>query len=163
MQRVCMAVILLAACWFDIRYRKIPNGLILTGWAISLVLAGWQQGLKGLSYSMAGILAVVAAGFPLYWCRAVGAGDVKLLSVLAGIHGLRRSVQVFATGIPLAAAAGLLILAGSASGIGKRVPDGWKRLLSAREGVGTEAERTRPGRHRLILAPFFAVAYFRIW
>lgn len=160
MQRVCMTVLLMVSCWFDIRYSKIPNPLILTGWIVGLALTGWQQGLKGMAWSIAGILVIMAAGFPLYWCKAIGAGDVKLLSVLAGIHGVKRSVLVFAVGIPLAAAAGLFVLAGSALGMGQWIPARWKRSLPARREVFREAEGRRLGGHRLILAPFLTLAYF---
>lgn len=124
MQTICMTAILMAACWFDIRSSRIPNQLILTGWIISLAFTVWQQGMSGVPYSIAGILATIAGGWLFYKCRAVGAGDVKLLSVLTGIHGLKRSVRVVTICIPLAAAAGLLVLAGETVGIGKRIP--WK-------------------------------------
>ena len=161
MQRVCMTFILLAASWSDMRCNKIPNELIMTGWAMSLALAGWQQGLGGLPRSIAGILAVMAAGFPLYWCRAIGAGDIKLLSVLAGIHGLRRSVQVFMAGILLAATVGVFLLVSSVFGIERWTPVPLKRILCVREEVNgeQEGERHRLGRHHLILAPFLTLAY----
>lgn len=158
MQGVCMAAILMAACWFDIRHSKIPNGLILMGWTISLLIAVWQQRLP---CCIAGILIVLVLGFPLHWSRAIGAGDVKLLSVLAGIHGVKRSVLVFAAGILLAAVAGVFVLAGYAFGVGRRRLTCRKGSVCIEEVYG-EAGKGRPGRHRIILAPFLALAYFMV-
>ena len=92
-----IALLVLAVYW-DIRWRRIPNWLILIGWGAALA---WQllapSGKHFLHPSMPGAQGLIAAmgatGLMLLmtfvcWNRGFfGAGDAKLLSVLAAFSG----------------------------------------------------------------------------
>ena len=80
-----LALLLLAACWFDLRSRMIPNGLNLAiallaipfWWASGLAFwpdVAWQIGLAAL------VFALFAGAFAL---GVMGGGDVKMSGALA--------------------------------------------------------------------------------
>src|SRR5512133_3237123 len=83
-----LAGLLLAACWFDVRSHRIPNGLVVVGMATgvacnALVASGigfvsaLHPGGLGVLGAVAGALTGLALLFPLYLMRGMGAGDVK--------------------------------------------------------------------------------------
>ncbi|MDP2101736.1 MAG: prepilin peptidase [Methylotenera sp.] len=89
--------LLLAITRHDIRSRRIPNKLVLMGVLIGVALngllptgtgfnsavpggLGWLVALQGLGVGMAVFL-------PIYWLRAMGAGDVKLMGMVGAFLG----------------------------------------------------------------------------
>lgn len=85
--QIMLAVVILVAAVFDIRYRRIPNWLVLcgivAGFSWNSVLSGWS----GFGHAAAGLGIGFALYFPLYLLRARGAGDVKLLAAVGSITG----------------------------------------------------------------------------
>lgn len=84
----------LAAIWYDVRYRRAPNGLVVLTAALAAVLLLVSQPLwPGLTWPMA-VLAALAglAVFLLFYALGwMGAGDAKFFAVtglLAGPFGL---------------------------------------------------------------------------
>src|SRR5450830_195970 len=92
-----LAGLLLLIAVQDIRSHRIPNKLVLTGAVLGIVLngllpegwgfnsvipggLGWLVALQGLGVGMAVLL-------PLYWLRAMGAGDVKLMAMVGAFLG----------------------------------------------------------------------------
>lgn len=89
-----LALLLVAAGWFDVRERRIPNSLVTTGTVFAFTAhgllpesAGFLSGGIGLTSAIAGLLLGAAALFPLYAVGAMGAGDVKLLAMLGAFLG----------------------------------------------------------------------------
>jgi prepilin peptidase CpaA len=91
--RILLGSLVAVAAAYDIRYRRIPNWLVLAG-----IIAGllWNtlfaQGVAsfdaaGLGRSAAGFGLGFLLYFPLYLLRARGAGDVKLLAAAGAIVG----------------------------------------------------------------------------
>lgn len=79
-----LCVFLAAACSYDYRDKRIPNGLILLMAAAGAVWRFWDEGPSG-ALSYAGEAALfMAALYPFFKIASVGAGDVKLLGVTAG-------------------------------------------------------------------------------
>ena len=76
-----------AACWFDVRTRRIPNQLTFPGAAIGLAAAAAAHGWSGAIASAAGLLVGMALFFPLFALRGLGAGDVKLMAALGAWLG----------------------------------------------------------------------------
>jgi prepilin peptidase CpaA len=77
----------LAACAFDLRYRRIPNILTMTTALAGLVFRAALGGLSGAGLSLAGCLAGGALFFPLFALGGLGAGDVKLVAAVGAWLG----------------------------------------------------------------------------
>jgi prepilin peptidase CpaA len=99
---LCLLLALLAcAVATDLRARRIPNRLVLTGLALALaghgaalVLAAPPLAGAGLAAPLLGTLAGLAALLPLYLLRACGAGDVKLMAMAGAFIGAERMLTV---------------------------------------------------------------------
>lgn len=77
-----------AAAVCDWHSCRIPNPLLLAGLAGGLVWdLSWMYVVRAL--------LILAALYPLYRLRMIGAGDIKLYSVLAGLLGFPDWVNVF--------------------------------------------------------------------
>ena len=73
-------LIVLAACVFDLRTRRIPNLLTLGGSFAGVLTSGVLHGLPGAGLSLAGWAVGLGLFLPLFMLRGLGAGDVKLLA-----------------------------------------------------------------------------------
>lgn len=81
-----LAAHLAAAVYWDVRERRVPNKLVLSGLATALVLHAWLSGLPGLGMALAGALTGLLVLLPVNLLRLMGAGDVKLMA-MAGAFG----------------------------------------------------------------------------
>jgi len=121
-----LAVILLAgiACVTDLLWRRIPNALVISGLCLGIGLNGWNQGIRGLGWSLLGAGLGLALFLPFFALGGMGAGDVKLLAALGSLLG---PSDLLKTAVAGALAGGLLALAAAA----------WKgRLLETFRGIG---------------------------
>jgi prepilin peptidase CpaA len=78
--------LLFLAAGFDIVQRKVPNVLIIGGLAIALMIA-LMSGWPGLGRLASGSIAALIILLPAYASGMMGAGDVKLISVVGGFLG----------------------------------------------------------------------------
>ena len=85
--RILLGSLVTVAAVYDIRYRRIPNWLVLSGIIVGLLWNGLAQDGLGLGRAAAGLGLGFALYFPLYLLRARGAGDVKLLAAAGAIVG----------------------------------------------------------------------------
>jgi len=89
-----IAVLLATAVRADLRSRRIPNILVVTGTALAFAMhaATTYAGAAPLAGSawwspLAGMAAGFALLLPLYLLRATGAGDVKLMAMVGAFVG----------------------------------------------------------------------------
>jgi prepilin peptidase CpaA len=83
---VPVAVASVAAA-FDLRWRRIPNWLTFGALAVGLSVQGVRSGPGGVAVALAGAALGLLVLWPLYLIRAMGAGDLKLLSALGALLG----------------------------------------------------------------------------
>lgn len=75
------------AVLMDLRTMKVDNGWLLFCTLLGLLMQITESGIQGLGFWCTGL------GFPiillgaLFWFRMLGAGDIKLLSVIGGMIG----------------------------------------------------------------------------
>ncbi|MCL5743868.1 MAG: prepilin peptidase [Acidobacteria bacterium] len=93
--KVLLAARVLAAGIYDIRYRRIPNWLVLTGLLAGLALNGFLFGWGGLRMSLVGFAVAFAVYFPLWILRGMGAGDVKLMAAVGALVGWHAWLVIF--------------------------------------------------------------------
>jgi len=86
---ITAAALLLAAlaCSTDLRSRRIPNALVLSGLIAGLVLNSHVAGLAGVGASLAGAGLGLAMFLPFLLLGGMGGGDVKLMAALGSLVG----------------------------------------------------------------------------
>src|SRR5690348_16655973 len=77
-----------AACWFDVRTRRIPNALTFGGAALGVLMATIAHGGSGAISSLLGLIVGLALFLPFWLLRGLGAGDVKLMAALGAWLGM---------------------------------------------------------------------------
>ena len=74
--------------YMDVRYRRIPNKLVLLILIGGITLNTLFNGVHGLLLSLAGFAFAFAIMFFLHVFGTLGAGDVKLFGAIGAISGL---------------------------------------------------------------------------
>lgn len=110
MRIVFMMSLLLVAAYWDRREHRIPNVLIVAGWLSALLLRCYSEGWQGIQDSIIAIVITIACGFPLFLIHGIGAGDIKLFSVIAAMHGLYLLAGVVIVSFLMAGVASLFLL-----------------------------------------------------
>jgi prepilin peptidase CpaA len=91
-----LLALLIGAAVYDVRYRKIPNWLsmsgIVLGFAINFAI-GPPEG--GVLFALKGFAAGFGLYLLLYVLRAMGAGDVKLMGAVGALVGAERWFGIF--------------------------------------------------------------------
>lgn len=93
-----MITVLFAASVNDLHDYHVSNKLIVAGWLLDLVVRFYYQGISGMGAGIISILLSNVLFMPLFCIGGMGAGDIKLLSVICGMHGVDfwlRTVIVF--------------------------------------------------------------------
>jgi prepilin peptidase CpaA len=91
-----LLTLLIGAAVYDVRYRKIPNWLsmsgIVLGFAINFAI-GPPEG--GVMFALKGFAVGFGLYLGLYVLRAMGAGDVKLMGAVGALVGAERWFGIF--------------------------------------------------------------------
>ena len=93
--QVMLTVLVTVAAVFDIRFRRIPNWLVLTGMLWGLAMNLFLFGASGFKASLIGIGLAFLIYFPLFAIRGMGAGDVKLMMAIGALVGPANWLSIF--------------------------------------------------------------------
>ena len=110
--KLTLLAVALIGGWADLRTRRIPNWLNLSGLILGFGLNTLFLHGEGLRLSVMGFGLALLVYVPLYLIRAMGAGDVKFMAALGSTIGPRDWLALFfATAILGGVASLFLILA----------------------------------------------------
>jgi prepilin peptidase CpaA len=96
----------LGAGYLDLRSRRIPNWLTVSGALAAFCLAA-ISGITHILLSLQGFAAALAVGLLLYFLRALGAGDAKFMAAVGAWAGLSRLPMAFLAMLGLGAVSAL--------------------------------------------------------
>src|SRR2546425_3492211 len=85
--QVLLVLIVGTAAIYDLRFRRIPNWLVLLGLVFGLGMNTYLFHWEGLRRAGLGLGLAFLVYFPLHLLRAMGAGDVKLMAAVGSIVG----------------------------------------------------------------------------
>ena len=91
---ICLLCLLTAAAWMDIRTNKISNRLIGVGLFLGYIRNLIEYGWHGSIYFLIQISLPVVIFYLLFLMRALGAGDIKLFSVISSCIGLHSLLKI---------------------------------------------------------------------
>lgn len=84
---------LMAAAVEDVRCSKVSNVLIFLGYLISVIYQCIIR--RNIFMWLTGVFVPVLVLFVLFYFKMLGAGDIKILSVLGGFYGWNQSLKLF--------------------------------------------------------------------
>jgi prepilin peptidase CpaA len=107
-----LLAVVLGAAVFDVRYRRIPNWLSLSGIVCGLALNAFlYEGWPGLRHSLTGLAVGFGVYFGLYALHAMGAGDAKLMAAVGAILGWQNWFGTFLVTAVVGGAMALILVA----------------------------------------------------
>ncbi len=92
---IALAALVIVAAVYDIRFRRIPNWLVVTGFGLGLALNIFFFRVDGLILALLGATLAFAIYLPFFALRAMGAGDVKLMIAIGAFVGARNWLILF--------------------------------------------------------------------
>lgn len=87
-----LLIILILAVISDIRYMKISNRLIFMGLILALTFSIVHNGLSELAHVLWNISFPIIIFYFLYLLGVIGAGDIKLFSVIGGFVNFKELI-----------------------------------------------------------------------
>jgi prepilin peptidase CpaA len=90
--------------YYDVRYRRIPNVLVLAALVSGLVLNASLAGMQGTISSIGGFGLAFIPMFLMHIFGAMGAGDVKLFGAVGAVLGVGLVPMTFVIVVMLGAA-----------------------------------------------------------
>lgn len=106
--QVLLYGILMIAIITDFKNYKIPNTLIIVGLVVGSFLKGICNGPPGFFKTVSDALIVMVVLIPFFIIKALGAGDIKLFSVIAGYIGIKQTEKIVIIALILGAILGIL-------------------------------------------------------
>ncbi|NLZ81054.1 MAG: prepilin peptidase [Clostridiales bacterium] len=88
MKESLLFLILLLGLFSDLSTHKIPNKLILWGAILGSVFLICERGIVGIPILLIGLILPICILVVPYGIGALGAGDVKLFSIMPGFIGI---------------------------------------------------------------------------
>jgi prepilin peptidase CpaA len=82
-------------CYYDVRYRRIPNAFVLAALIGGLGVNTIFGGMNGVLSSLGGCVFAFVLMFMLHVFGAMGAGDVKLFAAIGSVTGAHLVLPTF--------------------------------------------------------------------
>lgn len=133
---------------YDLKEHRIPNWWVFGMTGLGLGFLWWLSASEGKSSGAAAAwqiigwyflrcLIVTAICFPLFYCRMMGAGDIKLMAFISGFLGFRSGGKAILISFLIGAAMALvkLLLQGILIQRLKYLYAYFKRLIMTKEAV----------------------------
>ena len=93
--KIALIAVVASAAFYDVRTRKIPNWLNLSGLVLGLGLNTLLLHAHGIMVALLGLGLSLLIYIPLYLIRGMGAGDVKLMAAVGSIAGPQNWLIIF--------------------------------------------------------------------
>ena len=84
---IMLTALLIFASYTDLQWSRIPNWLTFPAMCLGMVLHAWIGGLGDALFALAGLGVGMGLFLLPYACKAIGAGDVKLMAAVGAIVG----------------------------------------------------------------------------
>lgn len=78
------------ACLWDYELRKIPNLLLFSAFGFGIIISFFLCGIIGVVWFILKVIITICVSSILFFLGMLGAGDVKLLGIVAGFIEFRR-------------------------------------------------------------------------
>jgi prepilin peptidase CpaA len=108
--KLTLLVIAVTGGWIDLRTRRIPNWLCLSGLILGVGLNIFFLQGGGLRSAFGGVGLALLIYVPLYLIRAMGAGDAKFMAAIGAMVGPQNWLSLFLTTAILGGAASLCLI-----------------------------------------------------
>jgi prepilin peptidase CpaA len=108
--KLTFLAVTLTGGWTDLRTRRIPNWLNLSGFILGVGLNTLLLREEGLRLALLGSGLALLVYVPLYLIRAMGAGDVKFMAALGAIIGAQNWLTLFVATAILGGIASLCLI-----------------------------------------------------
>ncbi len=110
LKMTCLVCLLLLAVIMDFKSYKISNPLIIIGLILGILFNFYEYGWTSISIWFCGILLPILLLFPLFLMKALGAGDIKLFSVIGCFYGLTYVLKSIVAAFFIAAVMSIIYL-----------------------------------------------------
>jgi prepilin peptidase CpaA len=108
--KVLLALVVVVAAIFDLRWKRVPNSLTLPGLLLGISLNTIFFQREGLWSSLEGLGLAFLIYFPLFLLRAMGGGDVKLMAAVGAIAGPGNWLRIFFFTLLFGALAAIILM-----------------------------------------------------
>ena len=79
---------LVIAAFTDLKERRVPNQLLVVGLGMAVLMSLWMRSMPLSDVLMGGLVGLLVF-LPFYAVSAMGAGDIKLMSVVGTFVGVK--------------------------------------------------------------------------
>ena len=87
MMIIMLSALLIIAVYTDLRWSRIPNWLTFPALGLGIVFHALAGGLGDTLFGLAGLVVGMGLFLLPYACKAIGAGDVKLMAAIGSMVG----------------------------------------------------------------------------
>ncbi len=121
MHNAVLLTAVVMVCYFDGRYRRIPNFITFSLVLLGSVINSWQSGWSGLGMSLVGIITGLLLLIIPYSSGGIGGGDVKFLAGIGSMLGAGFAFSAFLYGAVIGGIWDTYVLIAHASREGARM------------------------------------------